>query len=72
MVDVSTLGSVFNIWTSRNGYKIDNTVNPFTYTTVPGWINCTSVTAASMQAVVVTTYTLVIVFQHRITKDTTM
>lgn len=69
VVDVSSLGSVFSIWTSRNGYKIDSVSNAFTYVTSPGWISCTSLTAVSSQAGVLTSYTFALQFQHNISKD---
>lgn len=69
VVDVSSLGSAFGIWTSRNGYKIDSVSNPFTYVTSPGWISCSSISAVSSQAGVLTSYTFILQFQHNISKD---
>lgn len=69
VVDVSSLGSTFNIWTSRNMYKIDSAPNPFTYVTLPGWIQCSNLNAGSFQAGVLTSYTFTLQFQHNISKD---
>lgn len=72
VVDVATLGSVFRIWTSRNGYKIDEKISPFSYVTTPGDLNCSNLSALSTQAGMTTSFTLPLSFQHSISRETSL